>query len=206
MPSPNFDILHTRFANSIEDPVATAGTAGVQFTVAQRSGYINRAIQEIQTLVYEGRGKDEARRILQSQVDSQAVSFASAGVAVEASYINKPLSLTKSGSTSIFMLHPRKEELDTNVNPNISAAYVIEAGKIYAYESGVILNSGTGTFLHLGKDEGTQGTTDVLITQDLWDYVVDLAVILALEESGELQSSASRTQRFQVFNKILAGM
>jgi len=52
MATPNLDILHLRFANSIADSVASASTAGTQFSVTQRDGFINRGINDLCSYIY----------------------------------------------------------------------------------------------------------------------------------------------------------
>lgn len=195
MPSPNLDILHLRFSRSVEDPVGSASSAGNQFSVVQREDYINRAINFLTSMMYHVVGMNKAREVLQSMETTQAVTFSSSGVAVASDYADMPTSLIKSGSTSIFSYYTRKDELDNNVNPNISAAYVISGNKIYAYESGTILNSGSGTFYYIRKDAGVQGTTDINISSKYWDALVDIAATYAFEESGDMASAQARASR-----------
>jgi len=202
MASPNLDILHLRFSRSVEDPVAAASSAGA-YSVAQREDYINRAINDITSLIYSAVGMERSREILQSMETTQAITFASGGDDVAADYADMPTSLIKSGSASIFALSTKKDELDNNVNPNITAAYVISGNKLYAYESGVILNSGTGTFYYLRKDAGVQGTTDINISSRFWDSVIDLATIYAFEESGELTSASARADRVKMILNLI---
>ena len=167
--------------------------------MAQRSDYINRAINDFVHLVYSLVDKAKARTIFQPLVDTQAVTFASAGVTPESTYNNMPLALTKSGSTKRFTYHPRKDDLDNDTIPHIGdAAFVVEADKIYAYDAGTILSSGTGTFYHLKKDEGIQGTTDVSIPSVWWDTVVDMACGLYFSEIGDLGSLPIRAERVKI--------
>lgn len=211
MPSVNLDILHVRFSRAVEDTVASASSAGVQFSVVQREDYINRAINDIISDVYFVAGKERVRDLFQEMVTTQAITFSSSGVAlaVDSGSIIKmlvPISLVKSGSTAIFVLYNRKDELDSNVNPNVTdAAYTIMANLLYAYESGVILNSGTGTFYYITKAAGVQGTTDVTINPGLFDAVIDYASILAFEETGDMQSSQARARRIQTLLSLVRG-
>src|SRR3990167_8411257 len=117
MPSVNLDVLHLRFARAIDDPVATAGTAGAQFTVAQREDYINRAINDIVSDLYFVAGKDRVRDLFQEMVTTQSITFSSSGVALTADsggviIMIAPVNLIKSGSTAIFVLYNKKDELD----------------------------------------------------------------------------------------------
>ena len=203
MATPSLDILHLRFSKSVEDPVAAASTAGSVFSVAQREDYINRAINDLTSTIYHSIGKDRSREVLQSMETTQAITaFSSAGFAVASDYTDMPTSLVKTGSTSIFTLYHRKDELDNNVNPNIASAYLISGNKIYAYESGAILNAGAGTFYYIRKDAGVQGTTDINISPKFWGAVIDLACILAFEETGELTSANARASRVKSLIEI----
>ena len=203
MATPNLDILHLRLSRAIEDPVASASTAGVQLTVAQREDYLNRAINDIASLAYNLVGMNKAREVLQSMETTQAITFSSSGVSVASDYCDMPTSLIKASSSSIFSYYPKKDELDNNVNPNISAAYVVSGNKLYAYESGSILNSGTGTFYYIRKDAGVQGTTDINLSSKFWDVAVDYAATLVFEETGEMQSAQARAKRIQMLLSIL---
>lgn len=207
MPSPNLDILHLRFSRAIEDPVIAAGSAGVQFSVLQREDYINRAINGIASDIYFVTGMNKSREVLQSMETTLAVTaFSSSGFAMASDYADMPTSLIKTGSTSIFSYYTKKDELDNNVNPNIASAYVISGNKLYAYESGVILNSGAGTFYYIRKDGGVQGATEINISPRFWDHVIDYAVTLALEESGDLTSASARANRVKSILDIIRNL
>jgi hypothetical protein len=207
MATPNLDVLHLRFSKSVEDPVAAAGTAGSVFSVAQREDYINRAINDLTSQIYHIVGMNKSREILQSMETTQAISaFSSSGVAVASDYTDMPTSLIKTGSTNIFSYYTKKDELDNNVNPNISAAYLISGNKIYAYESGAILTTGAGTFYYLRKDAGVQNTTDINISPKFWGAVIDLACILAFEETGELTSASARASRVKSILNLIGNI
>lgn len=204
MASPNFDTIHLRLSRYLNDAVATASTDGSQFTSAQRSDYLNRASSYLQTSIYTIGGRDVARSILQSILKTQSFTFSNAGVAVASDYNNFPIALSKVSSTILYQYWERKEELDANVNPNIASAYTVENGKIYAYESGVILNAGTGNFKYLTNDAGVQGTTDIAISPNLWDTIVDLAASFAFDEIGSTQDAQTYLARaFQAMATLL---
>ena len=201
------NILHLRFSRSVEDPVAAAATAGTQFSAVQREDYINRAINDISSYIYHAVGMNEARRVLQSMETTLAVTtFSASGFAMAADYADMPTNLVKTGSTSIFSYYPKKDELDNNVNPNISAAYTINGNKIYAYESGTILSTGAGVFSYIRQDAGVQGTTDINISPQFYDNVIDLATTLAFEESGEMSSAAARASRVKLLLELIRKM
>jgi hypothetical protein len=185
MPSTNFDILHTRFAARVNDPAA-ANANGDIFSILERSRYLNQATNYLSLAIYNS-SPDLARKVLNSIVNTQAITaFSSSGYALPADYNQMPISLVKTNDTSFFIYHPRKEELDANTNPNLVNVYTIEGGKLYAYQSGTILNTGAGSFRYIGMDVGVEGTTDIAISSNLWDLIVDIAVLFALEEIGQL--------------------
>jgi hypothetical protein len=182
MASPNFDELHARFSRAIEDPV-TAATAASDGDVssASRSDYLNRSINEFVQDVYRLIGRQRTQKALQGMVDTQAITIASAGVSAETTYQNLPLEFVKVGSTNKYILRHSKPDLDNFRDVHIDYAYVIEAGKLYVYELGVIVNAGTGTFYHVGYrndlvavDAG--GAGDTTLPKQFWDAVVELAV------------------------------
>jgi len=206
------NILHLRFSRSVEDPVAAAATAGTQFSAVQREDYINRAINDISSYIYHAVGMNEARRVLQSMETTQAFTFLTAGVAVASDYVDMPTNLTKNSSTSIFTYYPKKDELDNNVNPNVSAAYTINGNKIYAYESGVILDTpAAGVLSYIRQDAGVTGTigsggVEINISPQFYDNVIDLATTLAFEESGEMSSAAARASRVKLLLELIRKM
>jgi hypothetical protein len=207
MATPSLDILHLRFSRSVEDPVGSAGSAGLQFSVVQREDYINRAINDLTSDIYHIVGMNKAREILQSMETTQSIAaFSNTGTSVASDYCDMPTSLLKTGSTNIFSYYPKKDELDNNVNPNISAAYVVSGNKIYAYESGAILNTGAGTFYYIRKDAGVQNTTDVNISPKFYGAVIDLAAILAFEETGELTSADARASRVKAILNLIGNL
>jgi len=192
MATPNFDTLHLRFSYRINDPVATGGTPGVQLSVAQRSDYLNRAILLLtQGRWNEVRDKNILRVDLASLIKTQTINtFSNLGTSVASDYIDMPLSLTKDSDSTIFTYHPIKEELDSNVNSNLSNAFTVFAGKLYAYKSGVILNAETGKFYYIGSDACTEGgATDISISAKFWDTIVDIASYLFTREVGDLESA-----------------
>jgi hypothetical protein len=209
--TPNIDNLHVRFSRAVEDPVETASADGKQFSIEDREDYINRAVNDLVLDTYAMAGSDRVRDVFQGLISTQAISFSSAGVALEDDdneiiELLVPVSLTKSGSSSVFVHHGRKEELDSNIVPHITAAaYTIYANLLYAYESGTILNAGTGTFFYIKKSFGEQGVTDIQVSPGLFDAIVDYAATLAFEDTGELQSADARAGRVKVIKLVLGG-
>lgn len=212
MATPNLDELHLRFSRAVEDPVESAPADGKQFTVEDREDYINRAVNNLILDCYAMAGPDRVRDIFQGMVSSQAISFSSAGVALEDDANNivemlVPISLTKSGSTSVFVFHGRKEELDTDTLPHITAAaYTIFGNTLYAYQSGSILNSGTGTFYYIKKALGIQDDTDIAVSPGLFDAIVDYASTLSFEDTGEIASAQARADRVRMTRQVLGLM
>lgn len=211
MATPNLDKLHILFSRAVEDTITNAATDGVQFTVANREDYINRAINSMVLDVYASSGRERVRDIFQEMlVPSVIISFSSAGTSldVDSNGIVKmllPISLIKIGSDSVFVYHSRMEDLFTQTNPNLKEAYIIQADKLYATENGSFLNSGIGGFIYIEKAAGVQGTTDVKVNPGLFDGVVDYAATLAFEETGELQSAQARAGRIQALISALKG-
>lgn len=209
MATPNLDQLHLRFSRAVEDPIESANADGKQFTVADREDYINRAVNNLILDAYSMAGPDRVRDIFQGMVSTQAVTFSSSGVILDDDSgdiieLLVPIALTKSGSTSVFVYHGRKEELDTDVLPHITAAaYTISANLLYAYQSGSILNAGTGTFFYIKKALGVQDTTDINISPGLFDAVVDFASTLAFEDTGDLASAQARAERVKMTRQVL---
>ena len=183
MATPNFDIIHLRFARRMRDPAATGGTAGKVYTVANRSDYLNRANKILQFQKFQKLGRDGVREQLQTLVTTHALTFAGAGIAVEAAYNNIPLAVSKASSTNLYRYWPRREEITLNLNPDLPYLFTVENNTLYVYESGELVASGTGSFYYIKKDEITEGgATDIALPEVFWDELVDIAVALATGE------------------------
>lgn len=206
MATPTFNAMHLRFSNRLNDAVGSAASDGDIFSSVERERYMNQANNFIQTTIFYGIGSAKARTILQSLLKTQAITFASAGVAVATDYNNMPVALTKDASTLMFSYWPRKEELDNNVHANVQNAFTVELSKIYTYEAGVILNAGTGVLRYIQKDQiTTDGATDIALSSQFHDTVIDIAVSYALEEIGEMESASAYMQRVSSILSFLKG-
>jgi len=204
MATPNFDILHLRFARKIDDRVATAATDGVVYSILRRTDYLNQGSNFLQTSIYNMLGASAAGRVLQSIVSEQAINpFSSSGVSVATTYNNMPVELVKTGATDTFRYVESKGDLDNVFTPFSYSAFTIQGGKLYAYQAGTILNSGTGTFRFLKNDEGVQGTTDISISKQFWDAIVDMAISFALTDNGRGEKAAIFLKRATDFISTL---
>lgn len=201
MATPLYDEIDLRVSRALDDPVNyTAGggaaTAGKIYSVAARQDFINRANIDLQSFIWNKflaeLGDTEAarnvvRRILQSVVKSVSTgTFASAGITilgVATDFNNMAIALSKTGSTASFVFKANKLDLDNNVDRNVTNAWTIESGKLYAYQSGAVLTAGTGTLYYLAADQVTQNSsTDILLSRQFWDVLRDLACYYALSE------------------------
>lgn len=204
MASPNFDLLHLEFSRKVEDPVAVATANGSVLDSTDRSDYLNRAIKEFITDAYYLIGMEKARTVFQSMVKQQAVaSFLSAGVSVASDYFNMPIALTRTGFTDIFVLRNAKSQLDNDNNPHITAAYVVEGGKIYAYADHAILTSGAGIFYYLPHRDRTaaDATDDTPLPTNFFDHVIDLAIDQFYSDIG--QQDKVRNLKYKLIAKAM---
>lgn len=186
-----FDGLSMQLSRRLDDPASwtagNAGTDGKKFSNTSRQDLLNRANADIQFFIFRRDPtptKAEIRRLLEPLIASQSISaFASAGVAVAADYNLIPLYLT--ASSAVYIFHPLKEDLDTNLIPEFHKLFTIEGSKIYAYAAGAILATGTGTFYYIKKDQVTQNSaTDIVMPSTFHPRLVDLATIYGRREWG----------------------
>lgn len=203
-----FNTLHLKLSRRLRDAVSAAVDDGLEFSSTLRTDYLNQAVNHLIFQVYHADPsltKSWAREKLQSVMKVQAIAFSSSGVAVASDYGDMAITVTKMGSQKIFAFHPRKSELDTNVNPNLNAAFVVEADKLYVYEDGVVLNAGTGTFWYLPRITGAVGGT-IALSEQFEDTVVDIAVTYALSDKNKLDQAQAFIQRANAIINQVRGM
>jgi hypothetical protein len=198
MPSPLHDANHLALARKIQDPVATASTDG-QYTSLYRNDLLNRANKMIQ-LVLRSLGKEAINRHLNGLRATQAITWTSGGVslAVDYSYF---IECQKDGTPPVVLTpYHSKMELDAASNPTVPNAFVIQGGKIYGYQNGVILNAGAGTLYYIKTDAraSANDTNDIAIDSLWYDSIVDIAASFYFEERGDLSSAKAQLQRFVI--------
>ena len=194
MASANFDSLHLKLSRKIFDPVAAAATDGVKVSSLLRTDYLNRANRFIQRLVWvTGKAGD----FLGGLITSVEITFSSSGVSVASDY-SFPVALRKALSHPFVYRPPsQKAALDGNYDPNEKTVFTVMGGKVYAYENGAILTSGTGYFFYLKSDQrASSGDSEDIAIDSLWyDTLVDIASSYYFEDRGEVKFAEADKQR-----------
>ena len=202
MASPIFDGLHLKLARKLVDPVAAAGTDGQEVTQALRTDYLNRANKFIQMLLWTNKpGLFET--YLQGLIASSTISFSSSGAALPADYSYYVSLQQNSPVRKLKWFEPsRKIELDMAVvsgasNPFYSNCFTILGNKIYAYQSGAILNTGTGTFYYIKNDQRANNgdTNDISIDPIWYETLVDLAASYHYSDKKEISLQKASEDR-----------
>lgn len=213
MATPLFDAISMKLSRRLNDPVSwtagNAGSDGSQFSNLERTRYLNQANIFIQNAFYYT-NQDRCRQVLEAQVKtSSALTLSSSGVSIVSTatdYDGKWFAIAVSGSTLIYTYHPRREELTNAVNSNLYNVFTIETGKLFVYQSGAVLNSGTATITYLAKDEVTQhSATDILLQGAFYDLLVDIAVIFALEEMGMIEYAEAYNKKMALMLNLILG-
>ena len=203
MASANFDELHLRLSRKIFDSNATAAAAGEKLTSAQRTDYLNRANRFIQQMVVVA---DKVGDFLGGLIATQSITFDSGGVSVASDYAY-PVNLYKASSPQFRYIKPsEKPSLDGNFDLNEKNAFTVMGNKIFAYENGAVLTSGTGTFYYVKNDQrASSGDTNDIDINSIWyDCVVDIAASFYFEDRGEKTFADANKQR-QAFVFALLG-
>ena len=206
MASANHDANHVALSIRIQDPVSAAATDGAEVSSARRNVYLNKANKFIQLAIWQ-LGKEFIFKYLSGLKKTQAINtWSSSGTTlatdyhywIECQYDTGPVILTFHGS---------KMELDANVNPNYGNAFTIDAGKIYGYLAGTILNAGTGKLFYIQNDTRAQAgdTADISIDALWYDPLIDIAASFHFEDKGEIQYAQANLQRWKIIFDILRG-
>lgn len=209
MASANHDANHLRLSRIIDDPVTVASTDGNEVTSLLRNDYLNKANRFIQLTLLSLGGdhnrKDIVERFIPGLKKLQSFTWASGGTALASDY-QFWLECYDTTTPTILTWHPSKQELDTDVNPNIGNAFTILAGSIYGYISGVQLTSGaTGRLYYIQNDQRASAadSADIAIDSMWFDPLVDLAASFYYEDKGE---QSSHLQRLQIILGSLKGI
>ena len=193
MSSPLFDDLHVKLSRKLTDPVAAAATDGAEVTSALRTDYLNRANKFIQMLLWTNK-PDLFETYLQGLIATSSVTFASTGAALPSDFSYAITLQQDSPVRKLKWFEPsRKIELDMATvasanNPFFSNCYTILGNKIYAYQSGVILSSGTGTFYYIKNDQRASSgdSSDIAIDAIWYETLVDLAASYHYSDKKEI--------------------
>jgi hypothetical protein len=197
MASPLFDELHLKLSRKVYDPVASASTDGSELTSALRTDYLNRASKFIQSLLWTTK-RDFVELYLSGLVKTQAFTFSSSGVAIASDFSFWLAAQKDSPIRKLMWIEPsRKIELDMAVNPSLTNVFTILAGKIYAYQQGVVLSSGAGTLYYVQNDQRTQAgdTSDISIDPLWYEVLIDLAASYHFSDKGKLDFEQASIQR-----------
>ena len=208
MASPLFDALHLKLSRKILDPVAAAATDGGEVTQALRTDYLNRANKFIQMYMWLNR-RSLVDVYLQGLIKSQAIAaFQTAGVAVATDY-SYWLTLKANSPAQIFewMEPARTFILDMNANPNLANVFTIYGGKIFAYQSGAVLNTGAGTLFYIGNDQRASNgdTADIAIDPIWYEPIVDIAASYHFEDKGALDFAQANLKRASIILAAIGG-
>ena len=153
-----------------------AAADGEPFTATKRNAYLHQAYRWLVQKLVESFGITRASDLLPGFVATQDVTFSASGVTLNKNYMF-PLRLYKASAGGGFMLSKRSSLTDDDFSPFISNFYVIEAGKLYAYQrtSGTlaILAAGTGTLFYLKADRKDVTTGAEVASNTAPDTTVD---------------------------------
>jgi hypothetical protein len=193
MASPLFDALHLKLSRKLTDPVAAAATDGGEVSSALRTDYLNRANKFIQMLLWTTK-PDLFETYLQGLIATSSITFASAGAALPSDFSYAITLQQDSPVRKLKWFEPsRKIELDmatvsANSNPFFSNCFTILGNKIYAYQAGTILSSGTGTFYYIKNDQrASSGDSSDIMIDAIWhETLVDLAASYHYSDKKEI--------------------
>ena len=193
MSSPIFDNLHVILSRKLTDPVSVATADGGEVSSALRTDYLNRANKFVQMLLWTSK-PDLFETYLQGLIATSPVNFLLAGAALPSDYSyyialqqNSPIRRLKWFEPS------RKIELDMGVisganNPFFSNCFTILGNKIYAYQQGNALASGTGALYYLKNDQraSANDSADISIDPIWYETLVDLAASYHYSDKKEI--------------------
>lgn len=188
MASPLFDALHLKLARLVDDPVAAAATNGSELTSALRTEYLNRANKYIQSVIWP-MGRQVVEKYLRGLVAVSGTAFSSGTRTLPTDY-SYWLALYKYGTYDHAMwVDPSQVTagLLANRNPDITVAFTIYGGSIYAYDLAVAISDAAHAFWYVKNDQMTSSgnATDISIDSIWYDTLVDLAAAYHFAEKGD---------------------
>ena len=203
MATPNWDILHLRFASGARDEVSSAASNGTDLTVADRDFFLNQAYLKYVNAVLKVYADDKHRlRTLMFDLVKHYTGAAVAGeidlsstptdfgVAVAVSFTDKP----------VFYISPHEYiELSNSINPEVGADSDLNLLWTQQDTSILLLPSTLAgdfgiAYIQKALDITRNGSTDISLSNRHWDAIIESALYIFYRAKMEFQEAEAHKQ------------